>query len=311
MSRARSAGAPLPRLDGAVTVVEPPGPGPGFWAGAPSAVFADGTYHLAYRLRRPVGQGRGYAVVVASSGDGVEFEPVAMLDKADFGAESLERPALVAVPGRGWRLYVSCNTPGTDHWWVDALDADEPGGFDARHRQTVLPGDATVGVKDPVVIRQAERWHMWACCHPLAEPSETDRMVSRYAVSDDGLRWTWKATALAGRTGTWDQRGARITSVVGTPVGPVAYYDGRASAAENFEERTGVALGDGSGVFVADGATPALSSPEGGGALRYLSVVALPDGGYRLFYEASRADGAHRLCTEHVPAVGAPVRGSD
>jgi hypothetical protein len=77
-------------------------------------------------------------------------------------------------------------------------------------------------------------------------------------------------------------------------------YDGRASAAENFEERTGLAVGDGSGAFVADGDTPALMSPEGGGGLRYLSVVALPDGDYRLFYEASRADGAHRLRTERV-----------
>jgi hypothetical protein len=261
-------------------------------------------YYLAYRLRRPVGQGRGYAVVVARSRNGIEFEPVVALDKDDFGAESLERPALVALPGGGWRLYVSCNTPGTRHWWVDALDADDPSQFDARRRRTVLPGDATVGVKDPVVVYQGGQWHMWACCHPLPEPSEADRMVSRYAVSQDGLRWTWKATALSGRAGTWDQRGARITSVIGSPVGPVAYYDGRASAAENFEERTGLALGDGSGVFVAEGDTPAVMSPEGGGGLRYLSVVALPDGGYRLFYEASRADGAHHLCTERIPPVG-------
>ena len=49
----------------ATVVIEPPGTGPGFWAGGPSVVNTGGDYHLAYRLRRPVDQGRGYANVVA------------------------------------------------------------------------------------------------------------------------------------------------------------------------------------------------------------------------------------------------------
>jgi hypothetical protein len=55
-------------------VIAPPGAGLGYWAGAPSAALGDDGIYLAYRLRRPIGAGRGYAVVVARSADGVYVE---------------------------------------------------------------------------------------------------------------------------------------------------------------------------------------------------------------------------------------------
>ena len=113
---------PRPRGDG-VTVVEPPGAEPGFWAGGPSAVAADDAIFLAYRLRRPVDAGRGYAIVVARSDDGVEFTPLVTLDKEAFETASFERPALVRRPDGGWRLFLSCSTESSFHWWVDAIDA--------------------------------------------------------------------------------------------------------------------------------------------------------------------------------------------
>jgi hypothetical protein len=71
----------------------------------------------------------------------------------------------------------------------------------------------------------------------------------------------------------------------------------RASAAENFEERTGIAQWNGSRYIPVAG--PA-SSPYGGGALRYVSVIAPPDGQQRLYYESATEYGSHELRTELV-----------
>jgi hypothetical protein len=293
----------VPRPGDAVLAIGPPGPGPGNWAGCPSAVLTEDGVYLAYRLRRPLGNGRGYAVAIAFARDGVNFgAPVRVITKEEMDTESLERPELVRLPDGGWRLYLSCATFGTKHWRVEVTEAAHPAEFDVRRRDVVLPGDVTKrGVKDPVVHHHAGQWHMWATIHPLADPLETDQMTTEYATSADGLDWTWQGTALCGRPGEWDARGTRVTAVRFAGQAVTAYYDGRASAAENYEERTGVAVGADPAALTATsppGAGPAAASPYRGGGLRYLDLVDLPGGRTRLYYEMTQPDGSHALVTE-------------
>ncbi len=75
-----------------------------------------------------------------------DFETVVVLERDEFGCDSLERPALVAPDDGTWRLYVSCATPGTKHWRVDALEADRSVGVRRRPRPgPSSPATGTVG----------------------------------------------------------------------------------------------------------------------------------------------------------------------
>jgi hypothetical protein len=285
----------------AEAVIEPPGDGVGYWAGGPSGVWQDDTFYLAYRLRRPVTEGRGYANVVARSNDGVRFETVATVTSEQFDCASLERPALVPLADGGWRLYVSCSTENSKHWWIETIEARELADLADGKRTVVLPGDADTAWKDPVVRRSGDEWQMWACRHPLdGGDDEADRMTSVYFTSDDGLVWTEAATALTPTPGTWDARGTRITSVVRSGNEWLAFYDGRENAEQNWFERTGVAAGTTPSSF------EAIAGPTAEGrTLRYLSFVETI-AGTRVYWEASRSDGANDLRTAYVPRPLSP-----
>jgi hypothetical protein len=281
----------------AVIVKSAAGTGGQSWVGSPSAVRAGDEIVIAYRLRDP--EVRGHAVEVARSADGVEFRTIVSISKEQLRCESLERPALVRTTDGSWRLYLSCATPGTKHWRVELIEAAAPEGFDPARSRVVLPGSSALAVKDPVIVEHAGLWHLWASVHPLDDPAHTDRMSTDYATSADGLAWTWQGTALRPRPGEWDARGARVTAVRFTGAGGVtAFYDGRASAAQNCEERTGIATGTEPGILTALGASRVSGAPSPGYGLRYLTVVDLGDGRERLYYELTNARGSHDLVTE-------------
>lgn len=285
---------PLPGSAPAVVAAAAPGNGVGWWAGSPHAVLeADGTYVIAYRVRMGA-KGRG-SNVVARSEDGETLTTVCTIEQERFGAQSLEKPSLVRTDDGRWRLYVCPAAPApSKHWWIDVLEADDPADLATAEARTVFPGDEMTGVKDPLVRRTAAGgWEAWICCHPLDVPDEEDRMTTAYATSADGLTWDWHGTVLAPRPGNWDARGARLTTVL--PDGRAA-YDGRATKEENWFERIGLAR-------LTGGKPGELEQVNDSAAVdaRYLDVLPLPDGGYRIYYEARLPDESHELRTELIP----------
>lgn len=291
----------LPRWENSQLVL-PAARGTGNWIGAASALVHRDYIYLAYRDRHPIDKGRGNRVYVARSSmdDGIHFDTLCVVDKEDMDAESLERPALDVTPDGDWFLYLSCATFNSKHWRIERLRAGRPDDFSARTRQVIFPGSADFGIKDPV-IRRGKDLRIWATQHPLAEGDENaDKMIS--VVADTAQ------PVMVPAPGTWYSRGTRITAVVGE----YAYFDGRASAAQNYEERTGIARWIDSQYVPVSGP---VSSPFGGGALRYVSVAALPHGSLRLYYESATEYGSHELRTElrtrteqagSLPQAGAP-----
>ncbi len=290
---------PIPRHAGAQTIAVPQERGPGHWVGAPSALVHEGIHYIAYRSRRPVDDGRGGDVIVARVAAGGGVTELCRIDKAAMDAESLERPALVMEADGRWRLYLSCATSGTRHWRVEMVEAGSPAGFAAQGHRVVMPGDARTAMKDPVIRCDQRGWRAWICCHPLEDPNATDRMWTEFATSDDGISWTRRGPALEPSPGRWDQRGTRITSILERGDSVVAFYDGRADAAENWEERTGVAVGLPERLEVM-GDAPVAQAPGPHPALRYAAVV---DDGDRIavYYEAGCPDGTHELRREWFP----------
>ena len=162
----------LPSFDDATVVV--PAPGAGRATGRVPRARSSSTAcsGSTYRVRRPLREGRGVAVVVARSEDGERFVTVAEVRRDEFGAESFERPVLVRRPtaAGGSTCPAPPRTPSTGG--SRPSTPTSPPGLEHGRRTVVLPGTADAAVKDPVVARRRDGWRMWVCCHPLTEPGQ-------------------------------------------------------------------------------------------------------------------------------------------
>lgn len=313
------------RPEQSVAVREPEADTPGHWAGAPGAYYdpAAGAFYLTYRRRRQRGvvSDRGYACFIARSADGIRFDDIWTVRKEQLRSASMERFCLRQDGGR-WLLYLSYVDPADNRWRIDVVEAASPGGFEIDSRRPALTPAATgtEGVKDPFVLRIGPAWLMFASYAAPAAMTAGQRAAAHatgdiyatgattfptgLATSLDGVTWDWQGEVL-GTGDSWDRYQARIGSVLpaGHEAGPgwLAFYDGSADQAENYEERCGLALSlNLTGWLRLTPRGPALVTATGA-SLRYVDSV-MAEGTRFFYYEYALPGRGHELRAAAVPA---------
>lgn len=300
-----------------VVVRTSPADAPGYWAGAPSAVYDRDTrsYYLYYRLRRPRGMGRGYQARIARSPDGFEFEDILRIEGEELHSPSLERGFLIRKGGE-WLLYLSYVHPATNQWQIDLVRASRIEDLDVSTAKPVLTPDAVGGhaVKDPVVLRQGPLWYMYVSYAPAALLDATGaeslhqsqdvfttglvRSHTGLAVSLDGEHYAWQGEVLGSSPEGWDSLVSRISGLMRSGEVYLAFYDGAADVTENYEERGGLAVtADLRHFYKLSSSLPWFQSAYG--SARYVCSLTGPKGTL-LYYEAATESGAHYLCARRI-----------
>ncbi len=304
-----------------VTVREPLGRGPGWWAGAPSVMYdsATGDFYLYYRYRKPRELGRGVECRIARSRDGFHFEDIWSATKEQLNTQSMEKACIVKADDNLWRLYISfVDTDG--RWRIDMMEADRPDGFDCSNRVKTLTADdcGVEGVKDPVVLNIGGLWHMVLSYAPTPKQISEEEKAKMHATGDvynvgvtkshtglatstDGVNWTWEGDILSPPDEGWDAYCTRIGAVLYRPPLFIGFYDGSRSVEENYEEKAGLAISFDLRNWrriTPDG--PYVLSPHAQRTIRYVEVVDA-QGSLWYYYEYSRPDGSHELRASRVP----------
>ncbi len=297
------------------TIVEPPGEGYGFWAGAPSAIFdyEGGKFYLSYRRRWPLYEGRGGECCVAESEDGVNFKTIWTAKKEDFGANSIEGSSIIRDPSGEWRLYISFEVakaydrnPPT--WRVSLMQADSPENFRPELERPVMDGPmfGFTFVKDPsVYIMGGEYWAFTSVGIPdqgggVVEGEDIRQMgrgSSALITSPDGIHFN-KARVVLGPSGedsSMDCFQARITSILYLPPVWSVFYDAARHRADGYDEFCCLAVTrDFVNFSRLSLREPWVKSPHASGCIRYLDAL-MVEGEIHYFYEYARADRSHEL----------------
>ena len=113
--------------------------------------------------------------------------------------------------------------------------------------------------------------------------------------TQDGAGFRWRDNVFEiGAPDSWDGYQARLGAVDPTEDGFVGFYDGSARHAENYEAPRPGHLDGRPLVRRVSTRGPWLTGPGPTGSIRYVDV-AVRDGAWWVYHEASRPDGAHEL----------------
>ncbi|MGP3910280.1 hypothetical protein [Nonomuraea sp. 10N515B] len=303
-------------------VMPPETTGAGYWTGCPGVLYEPerGRFLMTYRQRRPRGDARerGWRCAIAESADGLSFTDIWAVEKEELKTSSMERFCLLP-DGDGYLLYLSYVDPADSRWRVDVCRAGGDAAFDVATAEPVLTAASTgtEGVKDPYAVRIGPAIYLFASFAADAGLDEAARARAHstgdiynvggtscptgLAVGLDGRTFDWRGPVLETGHG-WDRYQARLNSFAALPGGGyLGFYDGSSGPAENYEERTGLALSF--NLIDWQRLTPAgpwVTSGTNTGSIRYMDVVPVGEQWW-LYYEMTRADGSHELRVTRIP----------
>jgi hypothetical protein len=300
---------------------EPPGLANGYWVGAPGLFYAqeERAFYLTYRLRRPRGvtPDRGGEARIARSSDFRRFEDLWSVTKDQLSTASIERCALRKGNDGLWRYYVCFVDPSDGRWSVSVIKAANVQDLNPNNAKPLFTGKglALEGVKDPWIWEAHGLYYMFLSVavktpkttresHSTLDIFNTGECLSAtgLAISADLDNWEWQGIVFSPEASGWDRYCRRINSIIPYKGRFVSFYDGSASHAENYEEKTGLAVSEDLRQWqsLTTGA-PLLTSPHSSAALRYLDAQ-LVEGIAYLAYEFARPDEAHDLRGAQMPA---------